>query len=273
MSEKLRSQGKTGRMAAVGLVLALLGGGATGCLSAGEPTPEVPGRDQLLRQALARRDVGVDHLSKGRVALAIRELRHASALNPNDPETLLWLGEGYRRKGRLEEAETYILEALELDASHHEARINLSALLIQSERYEESITQSNLLYEDPIFPTPWRSLTNRGWAELKLRRVQEARASFEEALDFKSDYWPALLNLGILEKAEGHPALALDHFQEVLGYNPNYSARSEANYRIGEIFVTLGRRGDALDHFAEATESWPSGPWSKQSKRYLNLMR
>jgi Tfp pilus assembly protein PilF len=52
-----------------------------------------------VEQAMARRDLGLDHLKKGKNALALRELKFADELNPNDPETLLWLGEGYRRQG------------------------------------------------------------------------------------------------------------------------------------------------------------------------------
>ena len=40
---------------------------------------------QSLREAAARRDVGIDYLAKGRTALAIRELAHAKTLDPKDP--------------------------------------------------------------------------------------------------------------------------------------------------------------------------------------------
>ena len=45
-------------------------------------------------QARARRDLGIDYLSKGQNAIALRELVFAVKASPDDPATQLWLGEG-----------------------------------------------------------------------------------------------------------------------------------------------------------------------------------
>ena len=45
--------------------------------------------------------------------------------------------------------------------------------------------------------------SNRGWAEYKLGRVGEARETFALTRKFNPVYWPALLNLGILESEQG----------------------------------------------------------------------
>ncbi len=243
------------------------------CLVLGCVTLDIDRDPPVIPIAEAKRNVGIDHLARARTAMAIRELRQAEELDPKDHVTKLWLGEAYRRKGRMEEAERYMLEALELNPQFHPIRVNLTALYIQLERYEDSIRHSQILFDDPTFPAPWRVLVNRGWAEYKLGRIREARASFLEALDFHPTYWPSHLNLGILENAQGRKLAAIERFQKVLDKKPGRAAEAEVNYRIGEILVALGRRDRAIRHFSRAVEDSPYARWGKQSEEYLKLLR
>jgi len=141
------------------LAVVLLGGCATTI------TEE---QKKQIELAAATRDVGIDHLSQGRTAMAIRKLKQARDLNPKDPQSYLWLGEAYRRKGLVERAEENLLIAIELtddptSKSQQETRLNLSALYIQMKRYPEAIELCDALVDDPTFSSPWRPLTNRGW--------------------------------------------------------------------------------------------------------------
>lgn len=253
-------------VACVLVTVAVLG---FGCMTAQPVAEELDGS----KRALATRDVGVDHLSKGRLAMAIRQLQLSVALDDEDAETHLWLGEALRRKGRLDDAELEMLRAIELDPALYDARLSLSALYVQMERFEEAIAHSTALVDDPLFGRPWMALTNRGWAQFKEGRTQEARRSLYDALDFKPDYWPAHLNLGILEREVGNHLRAITHLEEVIGLGIGYGPESEANYRLGELYVTLGRRDQAIGHFDAALASSPDGKWARQSKGYLELLR
>jgi Tfp pilus assembly protein PilF len=251
-------------------VLALL---LFGCASSGGPS------DQAKALAVATRDVGIDHLNQGRTAMAIRKLSEADEIDPTDPVTHLSLGEAYRRKGMLERAEQELLESIALssdtsDFNHQETVLNLSALYIQMKRYEDAIAQCELLVHDPTFSTPWRALTNKGWAQLKLGRVDDARKSFQEALDFHPRYAPAHLNLGVLEQKEHRYVPALRHFELASdGNRMPPDAVAEANYRMAEIYVSMGKRKKAIQHFSVALESSPYGAWGTQSRSYLELLR
>ena len=255
----------------VGVLLLSLAGCATTTVSLDE-TPSVS-------PARAKRDLGVDYLSSGRTAMAIRELKASLDLDSRDAQTHLWLGEAYRRKGQVKVAEKFLLDAVRRaernddSTTLHEARLNLSALLSQMGRYEDSLEHCEALAEDPTLSTPWRPLTNCGWALMRLSRLDEARTHFEEALDFFPRYGPALLNLGILEAKEGHRLAAIQRLQAALEARMNASAHSEANYRLGELFVALGQRKRAVAHFQAAAESTPNLDWGSQSQAYLDLLR
>jgi len=239
-----------------------------GCVSA--PPTDRPA--SLVDQAEARRNVGIDHVLNGRIAFGIRDLRYAIGIVPDDAYSHLWLGEAYRQRRLFDDAIAETKKAIELDPDLHEARLNLSVLYLQMERYEDAIEQCDVLIADATFASPWRAATNRGWAALKLHRYDEARESFNQALDFNIKHWPAVLNLGILAQAEGHWVESLRYYLEVLKRAPGPNAQAEANYRIAESYVRLGQRERALDHLTKAIQLTPDGMWGRQSREYLHRL-
>jgi Tfp pilus assembly protein PilF len=229
-------------------------------------------RERELRIARARRNLGIDALTKGRTPLATRELQLAHELDSEDPITIHWLGEAYRRRGLLDKALEHFLEALELDPESQQLRLNLAGLYIQRKRYSEAIEQSQFLIDDPTFERPWQALTNRGWAEFQLGHLDEANASLVEALEFRRTYWPARLNLGILEAERGEPLEAIVNFEQVLERNIGEAAISEVNYHLGQAYVRMGRRSKAVEFFKRSASSAPYGRWAEQSAAYLKRL-
>jgi type IV pilus assembly protein PilF len=251
------------------VLLCLLLVAGSGCASTAVD-PEQRAAD--IRIAVAKRNVGVDYLAKGRTPMAIRELQFSFDLNPDDALTVLWLGEAYRRRGLLDKALEHMLLAREMDPTDHDMLLNLTGIFVQLKRFPEAIETSQVLIEDPTFAGPWKAFTNRGWAELQLGHTSEARASFEEALAFQPRYWPARLNLGILDAKQGRGLQAVANFERVLERNVGRSVEAETNYRLGEAYVSLGRRGKALSYFKIAAERAPYERWGQQSQEYLKLL-
>jgi len=240
-----------------------------GCATRG-PDPELE-RDR--RRAQSHRELGVDHLSNGRPELALRELLLSDRLDPLQPDTHFALANAYLYKGRRKEAEDQLLRALEVHPEFHDARLNLSTLYLEQRRWSEALEQASILLDDPTFPGPWRALSNQGWAQLNLGMTAEARRSLEMARDYSPGYWPALLNLGILEQQAGHHLEALELYQQMLELGPDPNAEAEANYRAAEIYVSLGHRDRAVGHLMSAVARSPEGEWGKKSEEYLRLLR
>jgi Tfp pilus assembly protein PilF len=231
-------------------------------------------------ESRAKRDLGIDYLASGRTAMAIRELSTSLEMDPSDPQTHLWIGEAYRRKGQTARSESFLLEAIEIadaidDATtSHAARLNLSALLSQMGRYEDSLTHCEALANDPTFSTPWRPLSNCGWALMKLGRLEEARTHFESSLEYFPRFGPALMNLSILEAKHGHRLKAIKLLEKALKSGRlTASGHAEANYRLGELYVALGRRDAAVDYFKTSARIAPDADWGSQSQAYLDLLR
>ena len=240
-----------------------------GCATA----PSAEDEELNRKRAASHFNLAADHADNGRIELALRDLLTAARLDPGDPRTQHSLGIVYLQKGKIAEAEVHLLRALEIRPDYGQARFNLSTFYLKQERYEESLQHSKILYDDATFAWPWRALTNWGWAAYKLGRVEEARQQLEHSRKFRSHYWPTLLNLGILEAEQGHKVEAIGYFADVLETKPGPSAAAEANYRLAEIYVSLGRRKQAVGHLRTAVVKAPSDPWGKKSEEYLKLLR
>jgi len=260
----------------VGLVvlLAVLG---QACATGGGPEA-IADRERTEKQAKAKYNLGVGHLRRGRTEAGLRELLRAAEMSPDDPWTHLALGEAYRRKSRTEESIHHLQKVLELEPDsvatlNQTARLNLSGIHIQRGEYVQAAELARGLLAEATFEAPWRGLTNLGWAEYRLGQVDEAKRHLEQAIQYNPRYWPALLNLGILEDDRGRRLEALRLFKEVLALEPSPFVEAEVHYRTAEIFIALGEQEKALPHLMASAEVEPKGTWSRKSEEYLELLR
>jgi len=253
------------------LTLALLALGFTlGCASSALQREE---------QALAKRkakshfDLAVDHHDNGRVEAALHELLVAQRYGPDNPRILHGLAITYAKKERYGEAQRYFQRSLEIRPDYHEARINLSSLYIVTANWQGCARQSEILIDDPTYAQVWRAYANWGWAEYRMGNVTRSRELLNKALKLRPHYWPARLNLGILEAEQGHKQEAIAEFARILKRIRDPGAVAEVNYRLAEIFVSLGRRKDAIGHLRTAVVKAPGNPWGEKSEEYLKLLR
>jgi tetratricopeptide (TPR) repeat protein len=217
-------------------------------------------------------------LSKGQYELAIREYKHSLEVYAGDPETYFGLAEAYRRKGLLDEAEATLLEALRLDPSHQEARLNLGVVLLQKEKWGEAISQNQILLDEPTFLRPSRALVNIGWAYYKSGDLERARISFVEAIGGDSTNLEAHLNLGIVLYQLGEVVEAIRYFQravEVAEKRPvpgSTGIAAESRFRMAQAHVKLGQLDRAIEHLRVAAENGGNGEWGRKSKEYLQVL-
>ncbi|MCU0668456.1 MAG: tetratricopeptide repeat protein [Myxococcota bacterium] len=230
-------------------------------------------RSEAQRRARMQYELGVDHLQNDRSPQAVAALLEAQRWDASSERTELALAEAYRQQGRLAEAELHLKRALALKPRFHQAALNLAALYIQTERYEEAVPQLESLLDDPTFAGPWRALTNLGWAEYRLGRMDDAYRHLSLAVDYRPQHWPARFNLAILEAERGNRAAAIQHFQQVLEQKPGPLAEAEVRFRLAEQLESSGDRQGARRQLTTASDLQPSGPWSRRSAEYLKTLQ
>ena len=252
----------------IGSAMLLALAAVLGCAS----TPDVQADFDRDKKARTHYNAGIEYMRQGKLAIGVRELRTAMQISPRDPWIHWAIAEAYRQQGRFDDAESHLLTALEVRPDFQQARLNLSALYVEMGRYDEAIALTDQLLDDPTFPVPWKALTNRGWAEYELGQRSNARQSFEAALEYNETHWRSFLALGILDEEAGDRIEALERFEQVIALEPGSLAEAEANYRIGEIYISLGNRERAVQHLMAATAKEPSGQWGKRSEDYLKRL-
>lgn len=257
-------------LAALLVSWAALSGCATG---GGQAAAEPEIGEAAIRTARAHHSQGIQALQAGRIAPAIRELRTAAGLNPKDKWIRLALGEAYRLRGMSAEAEAEFNAALAIDPEFQQARLTLSGLCIQLERYADAIAHAQQLIDDPTYSEVWMALTNKGFAQLQLGLLSDARQTLELATEFNGRYWRAHLNLGILAAQVGDREEAIARFARVLEFGAGTLGEAEANYRTGEVYISLGDRDRAVRHLAAATERNPDGQWGRRSADSLKRLQ
>lgn len=254
----------TGVALAVGLAAA-----GTGCAMFGPPQPS----ELDERKATSRLEIGSDHMINGRTALALREFMAAETFDPNNAKVQYALGDAYLARGKPKESEEHLRIALELQPRYHDARLSLAALLLMQGRHEEAIRECDVLVDDPTYPTPWRALTNRAWAEFNLGQPAASLETLEMVREYRRDYWPATLALAMIETESGRKEEAIRLYREVLSQDPGATVEAEVNYRMGEIYARLGQRQQALGYLATSVARAPESHWAKKSQEYLRKLQ
>jgi len=260
--------GKVRRRASPALLALVLG--FSGCVTSSQRAADA---DLQARRATSHLNLGADHLKSGRGAMALRELLTAESLDPKNPRMKYALGEAYLAQQKPDLAEQNFRKALELHPAHHDSRLSLSALYIVQGRYDEAIVECETLIDDPTFPAPWRALSNLGWSEYRLGRTPEARRSLQLARDYRASYWPAMLSLAVIESDAGNRLDSIGLLQEVIELGPGPRVEAEANYRLAENYIALGKRSRAVGYLTTAVARAPEGEWARRSEEYLKLLR
>ncbi len=218
-------------------------------------------------------------LSKGQYEVAIREYRRALALHAKDVEARFGLAEAYRLKGLYPEAAEELETALRIDPLHQEARLNLSVVYLQMERWQDAIVQTQILLDDPTFPRPARALVNQGWAHYNSGDIERARLAFADALGADRNTYQAALNLGIVLYDTGELVESIRYFERVREIVesrglPNMDpALAEARFRMARAHVKLQQVDKAIEHLQRGSELGGGGEWGVKSREYLLVLQ
>jgi len=144
-------------------------------------------------------------------ALALRELRNASRLTPQNSETRLDLARGLYRIGDLDAAIDECRAAIKLNASDPEAHLQLGVLLMAKQ--------------------DWRG----------------ASAALKETIQLDSTLTHAHYSLGNVQYTTGNVKAAIDSYRQALELQPNFP---DARYRLA-LLLRLVNRGEEAAQFME----------------------
>jgi tetratricopeptide (TPR) repeat protein len=200
----------------------------------------------------AHLNLGGDLLKEGRVDEAISHYLQALQVNPGYAEAHYNLGNALLKNGRVDEAITHFQEALQIKPNYAEAHNNLGNALLKNGRVDEAITHFQEALQ--IKSNYAEAHNNLGNALLKNGRVDEAITHFEQAVKITPDYAVAHNDLGSALRQKGRVDDAITHFEQAVQTKPDFA---EAHYNLGNALLQMGRLDESIAQYQQAVQIKP----------------
>ncbi|HEX7220195.1 MAG TPA: lipopolysaccharide assembly protein LapB [Burkholderiales bacterium] len=163
------------------------------------------------------------------------------------------LGQDYLKAGILDRAEE-VFSRLEKTSQSMVARRHLLEIYEQEKDWPRAIEMTKQVETDPRALAQY--LCELAASEAAQSRPDAARRHLEQALDENRKCVRASLQLGDLEKAEGAPDKAIEHWMRIESQNPAYLAL--VAQRLVETYRDAGRAEEGLTLLANYLERYPS---------------
>ena len=161
-------------------------------------------------------------MSAGRLAAARVILEQLLAAQPRDAIAKRLLAEVAARTGKLDEAERLLRQALEIDPSFADARVNLATVLQMQNRLADALDQLQRI--DDSARERYGVGARRASVLGRLGRFDEAIVAYHQAFKRAPGDRQLALNLGHMLKAVGDRAGAIAHYRRALAISPGFGA-------------------------------------------------
>jgi type IV pilus assembly protein PilF len=233
----------TAALAALLAAFALAGCGTPGATNVSEPLSDantVSGEPTDPRnRAKVHTELAALYYGRGNMAVALDELRTATAADPNYALAYSMLGLVYAELRENAQAQANFEKALNLAPGDPDINHNYGGFLCQTGREDESIKYFLQAVRNPLYQQPWRSYSAAGVCSLRKGKTKEAEEFFQRALRLEPDDPPSLLNMGHIRYRQGN----LEEARKlVLRYNKRNNPSAESLWLALRIERKLGER-------------------------------
>ena len=217
-------------------------------------------------RARVHTDLAAAYYERGSMAIALEELRVATAADANYPPAHSMLGLVYMELRENQLAEASFERALRLSPSDPDINHNYGWFLCNTSREKESIKLFVQAIRNPLYATPYRSYSAAGVCSLKGGNTKDAEEFFQRALKLEPDDGPSLLNLGEIRYRQGQIGEAR---RMVSRYNKLITPSAESLWLALRIERRLGERVAEQSLANQLRRRYPSSPEYRALQRGL----
>jgi type IV pilus assembly protein PilF len=154
-------------------------------------------------RARVHTDLAAAYYERGSMAIALEELRVATASDPNYPPAHGMLGLVYMELKENQLAEQSFERALRLSPNDPDINHNFGWFLCNTSREKDSVKYFVQAIRNPLYATPWRSYSAAGVCSLRGGNPKDAEEFFQRALKLEPDDAPSLIKLGEIRYKQG----------------------------------------------------------------------
>ena len=155
-------------------------------------------------RARAHTDLAAAYFERGSMAVALEELRIATAADSSYAPAHSMFGLVYMELKENQLAETSFERALRLSPNDPDINHNFGWFLCNTSREKESVKYFAQALRNPLYATPWRSYSAAGLCSLRTGNTKDAEEFFQRALKLEPDDTRSLLKLGEIRYRQGN---------------------------------------------------------------------
>ncbi|TYO98817.1 tetratricopeptide repeat protein [Geothermobacter ehrlichii] len=213
--------------------------------------------------------LGLSYLQEGDATRALKEFLQAVEGAPRNAEAQAGLAQVYHLKKAFELAEKHYLEAIALSGNNPEYHNNLGALYLDMKRWDDAIRHFRLAAENLLFDRPALARTGMAVAQLKKGDNFGAIESCKAALLDDYQLPQAHFFLGEAYQALGRLDEAIASYRQALNLAPNYLL---AHYQLGMAYLKQKKNDLVRPEFEKVIELAPQSEQARLSREYLKLL-
>ena len=180
-------------------------------------------------------ELGIRYLQKGRLKLANEKLEKSLKQNPNSVKSNHYYAILQQRLGNTGKAAQHFSKAIRLDPKNPELRNNYGSFLCETKRPEAAVQQFLIAVKDPLYSTPAFAYTNAGICLRKSNKHAQAEKYFRLALERKSSFPSALLEMAKLYKDK-------KNFPKAQAFMLRYEKVGKSTPEALKLCVTINRK-------------------------------
>lgn len=236
------------------LLLFMLGGCAT--TGGGDATGNL-GVERGESPAKIYVEMGIAYMRDGQDAVALKKLRRAIEVDPENSDAHNVLGILYERLGETEQAARHYDRAAALDPRDPYIRNARGSFFCKQGRYETALQEFDLALDNPLYPTPWVALTNAGLCSERAGDRAKAETYYRRALTANQRYTPALFQMAELSFEQQNHMSARAYLER---YHSEVQATAASLWLGVRVEQSLGDRVKAVEYKRRLLKEFPDAP-------------
>jgi len=147
--------------------------------------------------------LAVEYLRDGQMERALVRAKKALEVDPRNAQAHNVIALIYQRLGQFQLAETHFRKAIGLQPKDPYILNAYASYLCGRRKFAEAKAQYEKAVENPLYPTPWVTITNMGICAKRAGKGAEAETFFLQALKANPSFGPALAALAELDYDRG----------------------------------------------------------------------
>ncbi|MEN9595903.1 MAG: hypothetical protein RL236_337 [Pseudomonadota bacterium] len=167
--------------------------------------------------------LGVRYLNLNKLEIAKENLQHAIHLDSRNTQAFNALAFLDEKLNKIDDARLHYQTAISLTPDDLGVQNNYGRFLCEQNEIDKGITLLTAATIDGLNQRPWLAMTNLGRCYMQLVKYSEAETYFAQALQFNSNYAPALLEMQKVNYKQGNFAVAkvyLNRYSQVSDHTP-----------------------------------------------------